>query len=167
MQLTINGQAYTVDDGDPNRLLLYVIRDELGLTGTKFGCGAGICGSCTLLVDGQATRSCITPLSAVAGREIRTLEGLAETDAQGNVIALHPIQQAFIQHQVPQCSWCMNGQMMTALAFLAQNPHPTEEEVVEAMSRNYCRCGCYVRIKTAVLATAEMLATQDATGGAA
>ncbi len=161
MQLTINGRSYTVADADPNRFLLYTLRDELGLTGTKFGCGAGICGACTVLVDGRPTRSCVTPLSAVAGRAIRTVEGLARWNDQGQVIALHPVQQAFIQHQVPQCSWCMSGQMMTAVALLEQNPHPDEDAVVQAMSRNYCRCGCYVRIKQAILAAAQAMAAEQ------
>lgn len=156
MELNINGKQYEVAD-DPNGMLVYALRDELGLIGTKFGCGGGYCGACTVHVDGEATRSCITPLRAVEGKSIRTVEGLAETDEDGNIIALHPIQQAFIDHQVPQCSWCMSGQMMTAAAFLAQNGRPTEGEIVEAMSENYCRCGCYFRIKTAVADAATRL----------
>lgn len=143
MHLIINGKEQIVDDGG-ERLLLWVLRDELGLTGTRFGCGAGICGSCTVHVDGVATRSCITPLAALADKEIRTIEGLAGTDG------LHPVQQAFIDQQVPQCGWCMSGQIMTAAAFLAANPAPDEAEIVKAMGNNYCRCGCYVRIKAAV-----------------
>jgi isoquinoline 1-oxidoreductase subunit alpha len=144
MQLKINGEAVEVAEG-AGRTLLWVLRDELGLTGTRFGCGAGICGACTVHVDGVATRACITPLAAVAGRSLRTIEGLAEGDM------LHPVQQAFIDHQVPQCGWCMSGQIMAAAAFLAQNLQPSEEEVVEAMANNYCRCGCYVRIKNAIM----------------
>ena len=147
MQLKINGKAFEVAD-DP-RLLLWVLRDELGLIGTKFGCGAGICGACTVHVDGEATRSCITSLADVEGKEIRTIEGLATPAADGTII-LHPVQQAFMEQQVPQCGWCMSGQMMTAAAFLAKNSSPSEAELVEAMDRNYCRCGCYARIKTAV-----------------
>lgn len=156
MQLHINNQSYDVAD-EPFRFLLPVLRDELGLTGTKYGCGGGFCGACTVIVEGQATRSCITPLNNVAGKSIRTVEGLAEIDAEGRIVALHPIQQAFIAHQVPQCSWCMSGQMMTALAFLEENPTPDEGAIVEAMGNNYCRCGCYVRIKSAVSETAELL----------
>ena len=155
MQLTINDQIYEVADNPP-RLLLWVIRDELGLTGTKFGCGAGICGACTVHVNGQPTRSCVTALDKVAGAEIRTVEGLAQETAAGT-LQLHPIQQAFLEGQVPQCSWCMSGQMMTAVAFLQDNPAPTEPEIAEAMSANYCRCGCYFRVKTAVARAAELM----------
>jgi len=143
MQLMINGADVTVEEGG-SRLLLWVLRDELGYTGTRFGCGAGICGACTVHVDGIATRSCITPLAAVEGKEIRTIEGLATNDQ------LHPVQQAFIDQQVPQCGWCMSGQIMTAAAFLNANPSPTDEQIVEAMGNSYCRCGCYVRIKAAI-----------------
>ncbi len=147
MNLSINGESYTVDAA-PTDMLLWALRDELEMTGTKYGCGAGICGACTVHVDGMAMRSCITPLAAVAGKEIRTIEGLADGDA------LHPVQQAFVDAQVPQCGWCMSGQIMTAVAFLESTPSPTEEEVVTAMGNNYCRCGCYVRILSAVQAAA-------------
>lgn len=159
MQLTINGQRYDVDAGE-SELLLWVIRDRLGLTGTKFGCGAGICGSCTVHVDGEATRSCITPAASTVGKQITTIEGLATTTDDGREI-LHPIQQAFIEEQVPQCSWCMSGQMMTAAAFLEKNPNPTEAEIVQAMNNNYCRCGCYVRIKTGVALAAQLKREQN------
>lgn len=148
MQLTINGQAYQVAD-TPDRLLLWVLRDELGLTGTKFGCGIGVCGSCTVHLDGVPTRSCITVLSAAEGKEVRTIEGLAEIDANKEVI-LHPVQQAFLDEQAPQCSWCMSGQMMTAAALLEQTPTPTADEIREAMDSVYCRCGTYHRIRKAV-----------------
>ena len=138
-----------------------MLRDELGLTGTKFGCGAGICGACTVHINGEAVRSCVTPLSTVAG-EVRTIEGLPTAAADGT-IALHPVQQAFLEDQVPQCSWCMSGQMMTAAAFLAKNPTPNEEEIVEAMSQNYCRCGCYYRIKGAVAKAGLQLAKVEET----
>jgi isoquinoline 1-oxidoreductase alpha subunit len=157
MKLTINDQVYDIADS-PARLLLWVLRDELGLTGTKFGCGAGICGACTVHVNGEPKRTCQTPLQTVAGADIRTIEGLADVIADGSV-RLHPVQQAFLDTQTPQCSWCMSGQMMTAAAFLAATPNPTEEQVVEAMSRNYCRCGCYVRIKAAVMQAADLLAS--------
>lgn len=156
MQVTINNQEYTIAD-DPSALLLWVLRDELGLTGSKFGCGMGICGACTVQIDGVATRSCITPVAAVAGRTIRTIEGLAAQAADGSV-ALHAVQQAFIDEQVPQCGWCMSGQIMTAVAFLEQNAAPTADDVVNAMGNNYCRCGCYVRIKRAVTRAAEQMA---------
>lgn len=153
MDLTINDKTYQVAD-DSADLLLWYLRDELGMTGTKFGCGAGICGSCTVHVDGVATRSCITPVQVVAGKQIRTIEGLAEGDV------LHPVQQAFVDNQVPQCGWCMSGQIMQASAFLAANPAPSEDEIVTAMGQNYCRCGCYVRIKDAVTQAAGQLAAR-------
>ncbi len=156
MQLNINGAPVEVTSG-PGDLLLWVLRDELGMIGTRFGCGAGICGACTVHVDGVATRSCLTPLALVEGKEIRTIEGMAEAGADGKFV-LHPLQQAFIDVQVPQCAWCMSGQIMTAAAFLAQNPSPTEEQIVDAMGNNYCRCGCYARIKRAVAQAAEQMA---------
>lgn len=149
MNLIINGENREVN-GEASDLLLWVLRDELEMTGTKFGCGAGICGACTVHVDGVATRSCITPLATLEGKSIRTIEGLA------NVEHLHPVQQAFIDEQVPQCGWCMSGQIMTAAAFLESHPTPTEDEIVEAMGNNYCRCGCYVRILRAVKKGAEL-----------
>jgi isoquinoline 1-oxidoreductase subunit alpha len=158
MQLNINGVAYEVPES-PARPLLWVLRDELGLTGTKVGCAAGFCGACTIHIDGVATRSCQTPLASASGAQITTIEGLAERGADGSV-ALHPVQQAFLDAQVPQCSWCMSGQMMTAAAFLAQADAPTDDEIVEAMRRNYCRCGCYARIRVAVRAAAEQLAAE-------
>jgi isoquinoline 1-oxidoreductase alpha subunit len=160
MQLNINGQRIDVAD-DPGAPLLWVLRDELGMIGTRYGCGAGICGSCTVHVDGVATRACITPLESVAGRQIRTIEGLATASADGT-LALHPVQQAFIDTQTPQCAWCMSGQIMTAAALLEQNPGAGEAEIVEAMTGNYCRCGCYVRIKAAVAqAGQQMLAARQ------
>lgn len=158
MKLTINGEEYEVAD-NPNTPLLWALRDELGLTGTKYGCGAGICGACTVHIDGIATRACITPLAAAEGRELRTIEGLAV--AETDEITLHPVQQAFIDEQVPQCGWCMSGQIMTAAALLDQNPTPSEAEIVEAMGNNYCRCGCYVRIKRAVANAAAQMADRE------
>lgn len=152
MNLRINETDYQVEGG-LSSLLVYVLRDELGLTGTKIGCAAGFCGSCTVLVDGVATRSCITPLALAEGKEITTIEGLAGV-ADDGLLRLHPVQQAFVDAQVPQCGWCMSGQIMTAAAFLESNPAPTEDEIVEALADNYCRCGCYHRIKQAVLAAA-------------
>jgi isoquinoline 1-oxidoreductase alpha subunit len=155
MKLIVNGEEKTVNSS-PSWPLLWVLRDELELTGTKFGCGVGICGACTVHVDGQALRSCITPLSAVEGKEIRTIEGLAQVDAAGSIL-LHAVQQAFIDEQVPQCGWCMSGQIMTAAVFLEENPAPSSAEIVEAMGQNYCRCGCYTRIFSAVEKAAEEL----------
>ena len=160
MELNVNGRNYTLDVPAEERLL-WVLRDWLGLTGTKFGCGVGICGACTVHINGAAVRSCLMPLAAVAGAEIRTIEGLAEGDGSGE-LALHPVQQAFIDHQVPQCGWCMSGQIMQAVSFLEQNPQPSEEETVRAMSGNYCRCGCYVRIRNAVQQAAEVAGSKEA-----
>lgn len=145
MELTINGQTYAIADLGDTRPLLNVIRDELNLTGTKIGCAIGICGACTVHVDGVAVRSCQTPVNSVVGKEIRTIEGLAAADG-----TLHPVQQAFLEHQVPQCGWCMSGQMMTAAAFLADNEKPSAEDIITAMDKNYCRCGTYHRIRQAV-----------------
>jgi len=143
MEIMVNGKPYEVAD-EPDRPLLWVLRDELGLTGTKFGCGVGICGSCEIHLDGTVARSCVTSLSAARGKAIRTIEGLAREGV------LHPVQQAFLDEQVHQCGWCMSGQMMRVVALLEENPNPTEEEIVAAMSANYCRCGAYGRIKRAV-----------------
>jgi len=154
MNLMINDQVYEVDDR-LDRLLLWVLRDELGLTGTKFGCGIGICGSCTVHLDGNPIRACVTMLSAAQDKDVRTIEGLAEVDTNGETV-LHPVQQAFLEEQVPHCSWCMSGQMMTAAALLEQNPNPTGEEIRQAMNSNYCRCGTYYRIRKAVARAAEL-----------
>ena len=155
MKLKINGERYEVGEG-PGRLLLWVLRDELGLTGTKYGCGMGICGSCTVHLDGVPTRACLTPLSILEGKSITTIEGLPKVGPSGQG-QLHPVQQAFLEEQVPQCSWCMSGQMMTAAAFLAEKPRPTNDEIREAMGRNYCRCGCYHRIKAGVSRAAALM----------
>jgi len=163
MRLVINKQEFDVEDGDPSRPLVWVLRDELGLTGTKYGCGMGICGSCTIHLDGQAVRSCIIPLSFAEGKQITTIEGLAEKYSPDPNL-LHPVQQAFIDHQVPQCGWCMPGQIMTAAAFVEKNPQASEEELTAAMGSNYCRCGTYGRIKAAVSQAAEQIA-QEGTNG--
>lgn len=154
MELQINGQPYTVSAPE-QEMLIWVLRDELGLTGSKHGCQIGICGCCTIHVNGQAVRACITPVGAVVGAQIRTIEGLATTDLNGQDV-LHPVQQAFLETQTPQCGWCMSGQMMTAAAFLEKNPQPTTEEITQAMSNNYCRCATYVRIRAAVARAAQI-----------
>lgn len=159
MNLMVNGQVYQVEDS-PDRLLLWALRDELGFTGTKFGCGIGICGSCTVHLDGTPTRACITLLSAANNMEVRTIEGLTETDAAGETV-LHPVQQAFLDEQVPQCSWCMSGQMMTAVALLEQNPNPNADEIRQAMNSVYCRCGTYYRIRKAVERAAQLKAVEQ------
>jgi isoquinoline 1-oxidoreductase alpha subunit len=149
LDLTINGKTYQVAE-DPPRMLLWVLRDELGLTGTKFGCGAGYCGACTIHLDGVAARSCQTLLSQLDGRAITTIEGLAQGDE------LHPVQQAFLEAQAPQCGWCMSGQMMSAAALIAANPAPSDDEITDAMDGNYCRCATYARIRRAVAGAAAL-----------
>ncbi|MDP6586698.1 MAG: (2Fe-2S)-binding protein [Anaerolineales bacterium] len=152
MQLNINDKIYNIDLIDRSRKLLWILRDELGLIGTRYGCGAGFCGACTVHINGQPTRSCITPVSAIApDARIRTVEGLAENGS------LHPVQQAFIELQVPQCGWCMSGQMMSATALLEQSPNPSREDIRAAMKNNYCRCGCYHRIALAVERAAKLM----------
>jgi isoquinoline 1-oxidoreductase alpha subunit len=123
--------------------LLWLLRDVLQLTGTKYGCGEGVCGACTVLMDGRATRSCVTPVSAAAGGEVLTIEGLSED-------ATHSLQQAWIEEDVGECGYCQPGQIMTALSLLARNPHPTDGEIDQAMSGNFCRCGTYNRIRRAI-----------------
>jgi isoquinoline 1-oxidoreductase alpha subunit len=155
MQLTINGVVHEVAS-QPGTPLLYVLRDELGLTGTKIGCAVGICGACTVHIDGVATRSCVTPALSAEGKQVRTIEGLAGV-AEDGALLLHPVQQAFVDHQVPQCGWCMSGQIMAAAAFLDKNPVPRPDEIVGALGANYCRCGCYARIYRAVDAAAKAM----------
>ena len=150
--LTVNGRAHTVDI-EPSTPLLYVLRNDLALRGPRFGCGLGQCGACTVLVDGQATRSCITPTSRVQG-EIVTLEGLS----QGG--ALHPLQQAWIDEQVPQCGFCQNGQILTAKALLDRTPNPTDAEIREGMNGALCRCMTYYRIQAAIRRAADTMASR-------
>jgi aerobic-type carbon monoxide dehydrogenase small subunit (CoxS/CutS family) len=131
--------------------LLWVIRETLGLTGTKYGCGMSLCGACTVHVNGQAVRSCVTPVSSVVGKEIITIEGLS---ADGN----HPVQRAWIAEDVPQCGFCHSGQIMSAAALLAENPKPSDADIDDAMSGNICRCGTYQRIRRAIHRAAKMMA---------
>jgi isoquinoline 1-oxidoreductase alpha subunit len=140
--LIVNGKEHSWD-GDPSLPLLWYLRDEVGLTGTKFGCGHAYCGACTVHLEGVAIRSCSTSMSEAAGRHITTIEGL---DPAGN----HPVQKAWREVNVPQCGYCQTGQIMQASALLKQNPHPTTEEIRESMAGNICRCGCYQRIEAAV-----------------
>lgn len=144
---TLNGSVVETDDS-PDTPLLWVVRDTFKLKGSKFGCGAGLCGACTMHVDGSAVRTCILPISEVAGREVTTIEGL------GTPEALHPLQAAWHDHSVPQCGYCQSGQIMSAVSLLAANPNPTPEQVESAMAGNICRCGCYPRIKEAILSVA-------------
>jgi isoquinoline 1-oxidoreductase alpha subunit len=140
----VNGIQQTVDV-DPSKPLLWVIREQLALTGTKFGCGIAQCGACTVHIDGEAMRSCVTPVSAVEGKQLTTIEGLGLESGE-----LHPLQQAWVEHQVPQCGYCQSGQLMSASALLANNPNPTDTEIDEAMEGNICRCGMYGRIRNAI-----------------
>jgi aerobic-type carbon monoxide dehydrogenase small subunit (CoxS/CutS family) len=149
--LNVNGAERTVDI-EPSTPLLYILRNDLGLRGPRFGCGLGQCGACTVLLDGVATRSCVVPAGSVRG-EITTLEGLASPDG-----TLHPLQQAWIEEQVPQCGFCQNGQIMTASALLDRNPTPTDAEIREGMNRTLCRCMTYFRIQRAIKRVAGTLA---------
>lgn len=148
--LKINGQARPVNVA-ADTPLLWVLRDTVGLTGTKYGCGLGLCGACTVHLDGAPIRSCQMPVSTVAGAEITTIEGLSP-DGQ------HPLQQAWCEHDVPQCGYCQAGQIMTAAAFLKRNPAPTEAETDVAMANNLCRCGTYLRIRAAIKDAAALAA---------
>lgn len=149
LDLNINNKTYTVDV-DPQMPLIWVIRDYVGLTGTKFGCGIAQCGSCTVHVDGNPIRSCVFPASQAVGRKITTIEGISSDRG-------HPVQKAWIEHQVPQCGYCHSGQIMTAVALLENNPEPTDEDIDTAMQGILCRCGTYPRIREAIhTAAAEM-----------
>ncbi len=140
--LRVNGQAWVVE-ALPDTPLLWVIRDGLGLTGTKYACGMGLCGACTVHVDGEAIRSCVMPIATVGSREITTIEGLSPDGS-------HPLQRAWIEEQVPQCGYCQPGQIMTAAALLARNSNPTDADIDAALSGNLCRCGTYQRIRRAI-----------------
>ena len=149
MKLEVNGQPADVDVPD-DVPLLWVIREELGLTGTKYGCGAALCGACTVLVDGQARRSCVTAVGDCAGHAVTTIEGLARGDV------LHAVQQAWIEENVPQCGYCQCGQIVSAVALLAATPAPTDDDIDAVMSANLCRCGTYPRIRRAIARAAEL-----------
>lgn len=150
-RLQINGQTKDVE-GPDDIPLLWALRDELGMTGTKFGCGVAMCGACTVHMDGAAIRSCVTPVSAVAGRAISTIEGM-EADRVGQVV-----QQAWIENNVAQCGYCQAGQIMTAVSLLKSTPKPSEQQIDQAMSGNICRCGTYPRIRAAIQQAANQLA---------
>ena len=149
--LKVNGKSHSVDV-EPATPLLYVLRNDLDLRGPRFGCGLGQCGACTVIINGVATRSCITPVSSVKN-EITTLEGIAKNGK------LHPVQQAWIEEQVPQCGFCQNGQIMTAKALLDKNPNPTDTQIRETMARTLCRCMTYYRVQLAVKRAAKMIAS--------
>jgi isoquinoline 1-oxidoreductase alpha subunit len=143
MEITVNGKTHDVDV-PPDMPVLWVLRDVIGLTGTKFGCGIAACGACTVHLDGQATRSCVTPVSAVAGKRITTIEAIGETAAGKK------IQDAWVALEVPQCGYCQSGQIMSASALLARNPNPNDADIDTGMSGNICRCGTYGRIRAAI-----------------
>ena len=148
--LTVNGKKYEVKVA-PDTPLLWVIRENLGLTGTKYGCGIGQCGACTVHLDGEAVRSCVTPVSSVVGKKITTIEGLSADNR-------HPAQLAWVAEDVPQCGYCHSGQIMAAAALLAKNPRPSDADIDRAMSGNICRCGTYQRIRGAIHRAAETMA---------
>jgi isoquinoline 1-oxidoreductase alpha subunit len=153
VRLTINGKSHDVDV-DPNTPLLWAIRDNVGLTGTKYGCGVAQCGSCTIHVDGVATRSCSMPAGKVGNRRVTTIEGLS---ANGD----HPAQRAWEEIDVPQCGYCQGGQIMSCAALLARTPNPSDDEIVAAMNGNICRCGTYMRVKEAVRRATTLTSTAD------
>ncbi len=149
ISFNLNGTTVSVQ-AEPDTPLLWVIRDEVGLTGTKFGCGAALCGACTVHLNGSPIRSCQTPVSAVAGKKVATVESLSADNS-------HPLQKAWVKHQVPQCGYCQSGQLMSATALLAKNKNPSDSDIDNAMSGNLCRCGTYNRIRAAIKdAAAEM-----------
>ena len=147
VKITLNGNPLSLD-ADPNMPLLYAIRDIAQLTGTKFGCGIALCGACTVHLDVQPVRACVTPLSVAAGKSINTIGGLGETTGDTNT--LHPVQQAWIDNKVPQCGYCQSGQIMSAVALLATNAAPSDSDIDTAMQGNICRCGTYPRIRAAI-----------------
>lgn len=146
--LKVNGASHDVD-AEPETPLLWVLRDNIGLTGTKFGCGIAQCGACTVHIDGQAVRSCVVSAASAAGREITTIEGLSDDNS-------HPVQRAWVEHTAPQCGYCQSGQIMTAAALLAQTSDPSDDEIDAAMAGNLCRCGTYLRIRRAIRRAAEL-----------
>ena len=144
VKLTVNGKAQTYD-GDPDMPLLWYVRDDLRLTGTRFGCGAGLCGACTVHVNGQAVRSCQTKMSTLEGKSVGTIDALGGASGQ-----LHPVQRAWITHNVPQCGYCQSGQIMSAVALLKATPNPSDADIDRGMAGNICRCGTYQRIRAAI-----------------
>jgi len=148
----VNAESRTTNE-DPRTPLLWVLRDTFKLTGTKYGCGIGQCGACTVILEGNAVRSCITPLSRAAGKQVTTIEGLSRDRS-------HPVQRAWLLEQVPQCGYCQSGQIMSAVVLLRSNSHPTDEDINDAMTGNLCRCGTYHRIRRAVHRAAELSAAE-------
>ena len=161
MRLTINGRALEAS-APPDEPLLWVLRDDLGLTGTKPGCDAGLCGLCAVLIDGDPAQSCLVLAGDAVGRSVVTVEGLAGLDAGGREV-LHPVQRAFLELQVPQCGWCTPGQLVTAAAFLERHPAPSDAEIASAMDGVLCRCGSYPRVVPAVRRAAELRSQESGT----
>jgi isoquinoline 1-oxidoreductase alpha subunit len=153
---SLNGDSVSFK-GDPNTPLLWVIRDDFKLKGSKFGCGAGLCGACTMHLDGAAIKTCVLPVAAAANKKVTTIEGL------GNPEALHPLQAAWVKHNVPQCGYCQSGQIMAAAALITDKPDASSDDIDQAMSGNICRCGCYPRIKAAIASVADNSQSYDAT----
>lgn len=152
MKLTINGKEHTVADSESATPLLWVLRDHLGLVGTKYGCGVAQCGACTVHLNGAPVRSCVTPASAAAGKSVTSIEGLAHPNGQ-----LHALQEVWIEQDVAQCGYCQAGQIMSAAALLKQHPKPTDADIDSALAGNLCRCGTYIRIRKAIHTAAERL----------
>jgi len=157
IKLTVNGKQYEIDAA-PDTPLLWALRDLIGLTGTKYGCGQALCGACTVHMDGQAIRACQTPLSAVGTHKIRTIEGLSPDRS-------HPVQKAWLELDVPQCGYCQSGQIMSAAALLARNPKPNDKDIDQAMAGNLCRCGTYSRVRTAIHRAVELMNSAGEQGG--
>lgn len=153
LELNVNGKHHSVDVS-PDTPLLWVIRETLGLTGTKFGCGMALCGACTVHLDGEAIRSCVTPVSRAVGKEVVTIEGLPAALSS-------PLQEAWIAEDVPQCGYCQSGQIMSAAVLLRENPHPTDADIDDSMTGNLCRCGTYPRIRRAIHRAAEISAKEE------
>ncbi len=160
LHLKVNGQDHVVKDLDPTTPLLWVLRDELGLVGSKYGCGGGYCGACTVHLNGSPVRSCTLSATGVAGMDITTIEGIAAKDG-----TLHPLQTAWVEHDVPQCGYCHSGQLMSAVALLKNNSAPSDADIDTAMAGNLCRCGTYVRIRKAIHSAAAMLTENTTPAG--
>jgi len=159
LELNVNGTTHQIDDSQSTAPLLWVLRDSLGLVGTKFGCGASHCGACTVHLNGDPVRSCSVPATLAAGKAVTTIEGLAASDG-----TLHPVQAAWIAHDVPQCGYCQSGQIMSAVALLAENPNPSDPDIDQAMNGNLCRCGTYQRIRQAIHSAAQNIADAKGAG---
>ncbi len=150
IRFKLNGESTELVT-DPNQIFLWVLRNHIGLTGTKYGCGTGFCGACTVLIDEEPVRSCMLPVSEVAGKKVVTIEGLADNDK------LHPLQQAFVDHDALQCGYCTPGMIMTAAGLLMKNPEPSRQEIIEGLEYNLCRCGAHIRIIDAVQSAAKVM----------